>query len=69
MCLATNQLNRPHPIIPMRTLLIAITLAAASSAMAVSPTANRVPDTGSASLMLVAAVSSLIVGRTFLRRR
>lgn len=53
----------------MRTLLIAITLAAASSAMAVSPTANRVPDTGSASLMLVAAVSSLIVGRTFLRRR
>jgi hypothetical protein len=49
----------------MRTLLIAITLAATSSAMA----SVQVPDSGAPSLMLVAAVSSLILGRALLRRR
>lgn len=52
----------------MRSLLIASIIAVSSSAMAFVPLPVSVPDTGATSLLLVAAMGSLVIGRRFFRR-
>ena len=54
----------------MRSLVIALFVAASTSALAISvPPPSSVPDMGSTSFLLAAAVAGLVAGRKFLGRR